>query len=302
MATDIVFIIDNTGSMGDYISQVQANVVSFANDLNASGQDYRLGLVEYGDNNDSSIKTYDFTTNIDTFVNDVNSISLTGGGDGAESGLEALETALSMVSDSANSKRFIVVTDADYHNQGESGDGDSTTYLNTATVVDHLKTANVVVDVVGTPYYAQPEWDEPIAQATGGEFYDINGSFPTILTNIVHNITGASTMHMSRWSYSFGSSASSTTLTTSEDLINGGVNYYYGRGSQITYNADENNTVNVFGVSLEQVTSANISAGAVNLTFNDGGSLTMLGQSNSQFVLNGSTWTADQSTQTWSKA
>ena len=250
MATDIVFIIDNTGSMGGYISQVRANVVSFANDLNASGQDYRLGLVEYGDNNDSSIKTYDFTTNIDTFVNDVNSISLTGGGDGAESGLEALETALSMVSDSANSKRFIVVTDADYHNQGESGDGDSTTYLNTATVVDHLKTANVVVDVVGTPYYAQPEWDEPIAQATGGKFYDIDGSFPEILIDIVDNITGASTMHMSRWSYSFGNSASSTTLTTSEDLINGG-------------------------------------------------SLTMLGQSNSQFILNGSIWTADQSTQSW---
>ena len=110
---------------------------------------------------------------------------------------------------------------------------------------------------------------------------------------------GISTMHMSRWSYSFGRSASSTTLTTSEDLVNGGVNYYYGRGSQITYNADENNTVNLFGVTLEQITGANISAGAVNLTFNDGGSLTMLGQSNSQFILNGSIWTADQSTQSW---
>ena len=135
--------------------------------------------------------------------------------------------------------------------------------------------ANVVLNVVGSELI-NPTPPEPITVST-------------------------STMHLSRWNYSFVNLtvSSSTALSSSEDLINSGVNYYYGKGYKITYNADKNNTVNLFGVTLDQVTSANISAGAVNVAFNDGGSLTMLGQSNSNFVLNGSTWTADQSTQSW---
>ena len=48
--TDIVFLIDTTGSMGGPISNVKRNIDNFANRLAAAGVDYRLGLVHYTDN------------------------------------------------------------------------------------------------------------------------------------------------------------------------------------------------------------------------------------------------------------
>lgn len=48
---DVVFLIDTSGSMADEIAAVRNNVVSFAASLAASGIDFRLGLVRFG--NDS---------------------------------------------------------------------------------------------------------------------------------------------------------------------------------------------------------------------------------------------------------
>jgi len=48
---DVVFLIDDTGSMGGAITTVQAGVVSILSDINAaSGGDYKLGLVSFKDN------------------------------------------------------------------------------------------------------------------------------------------------------------------------------------------------------------------------------------------------------------
>ena len=188
---DIVFLVDNTSSMSSYIDQVKNNVNSFANSLNGSGIDYRLGLVEFGDIYDSSIKKYEFTSDIETFVADVNAIDLTGGYDLPESGLEALvdstNGALSMDFRPEAGKRFIIVTDADFHNQGESGNGDSGAYLVTDDVLNQLLANNVFMDVVGTIYSSKPEW-EPLANATGGQFYDIKGDFPSLFQSIVDEI------------------------------------------------------------------------------------------------------------------
>ena len=189
-AMDIVFLVDNTGSMSGYIESVKNTITEFAGTLNNSGIDYQLGLVEFGDINDSSIKRYSFTTNIDDFVSNVNNISLTSGG--AESGLEALVApdngALSMEGFRDNAdKRFILVTDNSFHNFGEDGDGDSTTYLVTSDVQNQLTTNNVTLDVVGTPQYSQEEY-EPLAEATGGHFYDISQLNSGLLTNLANEI------------------------------------------------------------------------------------------------------------------
>lgn len=209
-AYDIVFLIDNTGSMYRYISNVKNNVTTFTNNL--GNVDYRLGLVEFGDLYDSDIKTYEFTANSDEFLADLNAIELTGGADRAESGLEALTEGMAMDFRDSAEKRFIAVTDAPYHNQGESSDyGDSSSYLYVDDVVASLKEKGIVVDVVGTTYArygidsAQYEWDEPIASVTGGQFYDIEGDFPSLISDLAKNISGSGTpqMHLSRWSYEY---------------------------------------------------------------------------------------------------
>ncbi|MBR3457628.1 MAG: VWA domain-containing protein, partial [Selenomonadaceae bacterium] len=116
---DIVFVVDNTGSMGSYINGVKNNVATFAKSLGNGNIDYRLGLVEYGDSAEEVKKhdftTGDFTTDIDEFINDVNSITATGGDDYPEAGLEALQNALTMDPREGAQREFIVLTDASFH-------------------------------------------------------------------------------------------------------------------------------------------------------------------------------------------
>ena len=182
---DIVFLIDNTGSMSGYIASVKSAVSGFAQDLSNSNLNCRYGLVEFGDINDSSIKTYEFTDDVENFVSNVDNISLTDGGDGPESGLEAIMNgALAMNFDSDANKRFILISDASFHNSGESGDGDSSAYLVTSDVATALKENSVTMDVVGSAGYCRSEW-EPLANYTDGKFYLLGEGFPSIFQSIV---------------------------------------------------------------------------------------------------------------------
>ena len=226
---DIVFLLDDTGSMGSYWTNVKNNINTFATSLESRGIDFQLGLVAYGDINDSEIKKFEFTTDANTFVENVNSVSIYGGGDTPESGLEALESALTMNFREDAKKEFIVVTDADYHNSGETGDGDSSKYLNTADVVAKLKANGVQIDVIGkTESDCQTEWEKPIANETSstsltgtpttGQFYDINGSFPDIFNKLTDEISGSTgatnQLAFAHWSYGYTPS-SATDLETS---------------------------------------------------------------------------------------
>ena len=195
---DIVFLLDNTGSMRQHISAVKNNIIPFANSLDEENINYRLGLVSFGDVNEEigKVKNYGFInsetfqSNVETILNGINDND---GGDYPESGLEALvqgdQSALAMINSSgADHKRFVVVTDASFHNQGESGDGDSSAYLDSSDVLNSLNDAGVVLDVIGrkgldSSDSCQSEW-EPLANATGGEFYDINGNYSMIFEKI----------------------------------------------------------------------------------------------------------------------
>ena len=203
---DIVFLLDNTGSMDAYVTAVRNNIIPFANSLDEKKINYRLGLVSFGDINDGEtdgkVKNYGFG-NAETFTNNVNSIldNLSWGADAPESGLEAIvqgdQSALAMIdSSTAKYKRFVVVTDASFHDQGDTTDyvtGDPATFLNSSDVLNSLKDAGVVLDVIGTlrtdnPYDpCQDEW-EPLANSTGGNFYDINGNYSMLFEEIADDI------------------------------------------------------------------------------------------------------------------
>ncbi|MCK5718769.1 MAG: hypothetical protein KAH84_02335 [Thiomargarita sp.] len=53
-AVDIVFVHDDSGSLGDEAAQVKANIQSFLSALAASNLDYRIGLVPYGGDGNST--------------------------------------------------------------------------------------------------------------------------------------------------------------------------------------------------------------------------------------------------------
>ena len=185
---DVVFVIDNTGSMRQYIDDVKSNVNEFAQTLQNSGLNCRYGLVEFGDLADSEIKTYEFTDDVGVFVSNVNNISLTDGGDYPESGLEAIMNgALTMNFDADAEKRFIVVSDASFKNFDETGDGNSAEYLVTGDVENALRDNAVTMDVVGEAGSCRSEW-EPLANGTGGKFYLLGSGFPSIFSAITTDI------------------------------------------------------------------------------------------------------------------
>ena len=301
--TDIVFIIDKSGSMRNYISKAVATLSNFADSLKDENVTYRLGLVEYEGSDNTFAHTYTnsadsttsyFTTDVEAFKNELNSISDDGW---REDGMFAIQTAFSMDFNEGADKRFIVLTDENYSN-GQSVD---------SSVIQSALAANgVILDVVGTAGSCRSAW-EPIANNTTGKFYLIDYTttqedMSNILRNITQNIVygDSNTMHMSRWSYSFGSS---TTLTSAADLIeDNNFAYTYGNGNVIIDNANKGDVINLYDVTLDKITSAEISTGAVNIKFNDGGSLTVLGENNNSYIVGRDVWTANQQTQTWSKA
>lgn len=96
--TDIVFVIDSTGSMGDEIGAVKAYVNNLADAIGGVSASYRMALVDYKDDCDSyqSRVDVDFTSDVPTFKEGVSGLYADGGGDEAESVYSGLNTALDL--------------------------------------------------------------------------------------------------------------------------------------------------------------------------------------------------------------
>ncbi len=187
---DIVFIIDVSGSMDEHIAGVKDNVKNFANSLKNSGVgNVRFGLIYY--EKDAFTQTFSndnyLTSDIDEFNTAVENLSTYGD---TEYGLNAVESAMSIVSDEDDTtKRFIVVTNEDC---------DDKLIKNATDINNTLKSRGIVMDVVGSEGYdygyiegygylsdyCRSEW-EPLANATGGKFYLLGEGFPSIFGEIV---------------------------------------------------------------------------------------------------------------------
>ena len=90
---DIVFVIDESGSMGPYIATVKANVDSFVQQLEDNGVDYQLGLVGFGWNYTPNPHVVtQLTSDKATFISGLNSLVAYGG---HEPGFSAVSLGLS---------------------------------------------------------------------------------------------------------------------------------------------------------------------------------------------------------------
>jgi len=173
---DIVFVFDTTGSMGEEISGLKERASAFADALAAKGIDYRLALITYGDSVD---KINDFTADISTFKGWISSLYASGGGDTKENSLEGLASATTLSFRPVSQRIFILITDADYHQAGETGGGGTTTYT-TASMIALLQSQRIMCNVVGPDY---PQFRQ-MASETGGLYFDISGDFQAIIDKL----------------------------------------------------------------------------------------------------------------------
>jgi hypothetical protein len=115
-AADIVFVVDDTGSMGDDIDQVKEDIDYIVDRILENITSVRFGLVTYKDKNEID---YDvpLTFDVEEFKQGVRDIVAGGGGDYEEAVKDALETARddSDWRDDPVVRMMILIGDADPH-------------------------------------------------------------------------------------------------------------------------------------------------------------------------------------------
>lgn len=118
--TELVFLIDNTGSMDNDIDAVQLALDNIISKLPAG---MRLATATYGDKlYDSDWFTYiDFTSDFDLVKNFINNIPIYGGGDSPESVYDGLyETIVKLDWSSDKNKVIILIGDAPDNERGRT--------------------------------------------------------------------------------------------------------------------------------------------------------------------------------------
>lgn len=115
--TDIVFVIDTTGSMGDEIDGVRENVKALAESIAKAARSYRIALVDYKDGPDQGDSyvartDVDFTTDVSKFQAGADTLYADGGGDDPESVYSGVEQALNLKWRDGVRKSVFIIGDA----------------------------------------------------------------------------------------------------------------------------------------------------------------------------------------------
>ncbi len=165
---DVVFVVDATGSMKDNIRGIRAYLGHFAERLRRDGKDAAFGAVIFTDMIVEKPKARGVTDDYNDVRNWLYHTEYMGGGDLAESGLEALMTAIHKIDYRRGAERFLVlVTDGPVHDADYDGQSEYTL----DQVIGALRDRNFRVDVVGIDYLPLRQ----IARATQGRWFPIPG-------------------------------------------------------------------------------------------------------------------------------
>jgi len=179
---DIVFVIDETGSMQPYIDAVKDNIKRFSGRLRSQGFDYQLGLVRFTD-----LVTWsspELTDDVATFERWVGEIQAAGGGDIPENALEGLKAATNIKYRPIALKLAILVTDAPCFERDKPGDG--TTDFTMRDMGDFLFERELRLFGI-TPKEMTQYQD--MAVLTEGASFDIAAPFDSVLTQVAGDIT-----------------------------------------------------------------------------------------------------------------
>lgn len=163
---DIIFVIDNTGSMGSHVNNVKNNLHSFADSLRNC--DVRYGVIQYGEKKEGSHKVFPFTSSVTETKAYLDTIHCTGGGDRNESALEALDAAANFPFRPDVAREIILVTDAPYHDKN----GDHLSNFHDKEIAELLKNMGIHLSVV-TTLGTQSSYTDTLVQ--DGKVFNIDG-------------------------------------------------------------------------------------------------------------------------------
>ena len=172
--TDIVFIVDKSGSMDSHITDVANNIEKFVRDLESKNVQARLGLVDYESSKNTTYHDFGgskFTTDTNAFVGKLKAIRTTGSDEEATTALSHIATSPDYTwGTGKNNRRFaFLVTDED---------------IDLATL-KALQDAGISLTVVGKKY---DEKDfEPLVKGTNGLYLDIDKDFADLLNKQFSN-------------------------------------------------------------------------------------------------------------------
>jgi len=176
---DIVFVLDNTGSMDSFITNVKNNLASFSDKLKNCNIQY--GFVAYGDTDSTpAVVTYPFVDTAAKVKAEMDGMTMTWGGDGPEQALEGIMAAAnySFRSDAA-SKNIILVTDANYHVKGDGAEYNYTP--------DDIKTT-LAAKGITMSVVTRPEYMSLYSGIANGSVHDIFSNFNNSLSVIAGDI------------------------------------------------------------------------------------------------------------------
>lgn len=176
---DLVFVFDDTGSMGGEIAAMKRQAKSLTEKIAASDIDARYALVSYKDDVEIDLP---FTDDPSSLKNNVDLLRARGGGDFPEDNFDAVETALGLAFRESAQKVIVDITDALSHYRG---DGSGISNYTLPEVAADLKRRGVVYIAV-SPGFDDPRASKKVlARKTGGLWIDIYGAdFDQILKNI----------------------------------------------------------------------------------------------------------------------
>ena len=182
--TDIIFVLDNSGSMSDEINIIKSNISNFLSSLSSRKIDFKLGLVTFADII-NPYNNYQLMDDATKFQNLIKDIRLIDGGDDPENSFDALDHASRYNLREDAKKIFVLLTDAQPH---YNGDGTSFSSNTLSSITQKLNAQNIECNVVAinNPNYFGAG---SLSGSTGGVWYNVRSDFKSILDRIRNRIT-----------------------------------------------------------------------------------------------------------------
>ncbi len=192
---NIVFLMDNSGSMREEKEAVAANVVDFVDKLSNMGFEYRLALCRFGQSQDNGIPLFHnnagWYSDPEEFKSVWKSANVVGGS--REPSWDALvESTQRYPFQNGAQKIFILITD-----ENITGNNNNLQYCKVKdkqVVINTLKDAGITMHAVVSPGSDFNKDFGEIATGTNGKQFNITSSFNDILNTITEQINNRYTV------------------------------------------------------------------------------------------------------------
>ncbi len=131
----IMFLIDETGSMGKYINAVRNSISTFVNNLTSRNYQVKLGLISYEDN---IMSETDIGINVNSFINTLANLRTVDGegGDSPEGGFKAIQRGAQKLNNSSLDsymKIMVLISDNFSHDENYTTENSQDMYNNLLT-------------------------------------------------------------------------------------------------------------------------------------------------------------------------